>query len=41
MDVERQNMEASVREKRLLVFYNELRSSWKKEFIHRSIYPRG
>jgi hypothetical protein len=30
MDTERQNMEASMREKRSLVFYNELKSSWEK-----------
>jgi hypothetical protein len=29
-DIERQNMEASMREKRSLVFYNELKNSWEK-----------
>jgi hypothetical protein len=32
VDIERQNMEASMREKRSLVFYNELKSSWEKKF---------
>jgi hypothetical protein len=41
MDIERQNMEASMRERRSLVFYNELKSSWGQEIIHRSMYPRG
>jgi hypothetical protein len=31
MDIERQNIEASVREKRSLVFYNELKSSWENK----------
>jgi hypothetical protein len=31
MDFERQNMEASMRENRSLVFYNELKSSWEKK----------
>jgi hypothetical protein len=31
MDIERQNMEASMREKWSLVFYNELKSSWDKK----------
>jgi hypothetical protein len=31
MDIERQNMEASMGEKRSLVFYNELKSSWEKK----------
>jgi hypothetical protein len=31
MDIERQNMEASMREKRSLVFYNELKSSWENK----------
>jgi hypothetical protein len=29
--IERQNMEASMREKRSPVFYNELKSSWEKK----------
>jgi hypothetical protein len=33
MDIERQNMEASVREKRSLVFYSEWRSSWENKYI--------
>jgi hypothetical protein len=32
MDIERQNMEASMKEKRSLVFYNELKNNWEKEF---------
>jgi hypothetical protein len=31
MNTERQNMEASMRGKRSLVFYNELESSWEKK----------
>jgi hypothetical protein len=31
MDIERQNMEGSMREKRSLVFYNEFKSSWEKK----------
>jgi hypothetical protein len=31
MDIERQNMGSSMREKRSLVFYNELKSSWEKK----------
>jgi hypothetical protein len=31
VDTERQNMEASMREKRSLVFYNELHCSWEKK----------
>jgi hypothetical protein len=31
VDIERQNMEASMREKRSVVFYNELKSNWEKE----------
>jgi hypothetical protein len=31
MDTDRQNMEASMRDKRSLVFYNELKKSWEKE----------
>jgi hypothetical protein len=31
MDIERQNMEASMREKSSLVFYNELNSNWEKK----------
>jgi hypothetical protein len=31
MDIERQNMEASMKEKRSLVFYNELKISWEKK----------
>jgi hypothetical protein len=31
VDIERQNMEESMREKRSLVFYNELKSSWEKK----------
>jgi hypothetical protein len=31
MDIERQNMEASMREKRSLVFYNELKNNWEKK----------
>jgi hypothetical protein len=31
MDIERQNMEDSMREKRSLVFYTELKSSWEKK----------
>jgi hypothetical protein len=31
MDIERQNMEASMKEKRSLVFCNELKSSWEKK----------
>jgi hypothetical protein len=31
MDIERQNMEASMKEKRLLVFYNELKNNWEKK----------
>jgi hypothetical protein len=31
MDIERQNMEASMKEKRSLVFYNELKSRWEKK----------
>jgi hypothetical protein len=30
VDIERQNMETSMKEKRSLVFYNELKSSWEK-----------
>jgi hypothetical protein len=41
MDIDRQNMEASMKEKRSLVFYNELKSSWEKKNIHRRMYPRG
>jgi hypothetical protein len=32
VDIERQNMEASMREKRSLGFYNELKSSRKKNY---------
>jgi hypothetical protein len=32
MDIERQNMEASMKEKRSLVFYNELKNNWEKKF---------
>jgi hypothetical protein len=32
MDIETQNMEDSMREKRSLVFYNELKRSWEKKF---------
>jgi hypothetical protein len=31
VDIEKQNMEARMREKRSLVLYNELNSNWKKE----------
>jgi hypothetical protein len=31
VDIERQNMEISMREKRSLVFYNELKRSWEKK----------
>jgi hypothetical protein len=31
MDIERQNMEASMTEKRSLVFYNELKNNWEKK----------
>jgi hypothetical protein len=31
MDIERQNMEASMKEKRL-VFYNEFKNNWEKKF---------
>jgi hypothetical protein len=33
MDIERQNMEASMKEKRSLVVYNELQNNWEKEFF--------
>jgi hypothetical protein len=32
MDIERQNMKASMKEKRSLVFYNELKNNWEKKF---------
>jgi hypothetical protein len=32
VDIERQNLEASMREKRSLVFYNELKSNWERKF---------
>jgi hypothetical protein len=38
--IERQNMEASMREKRSLVFYNESKSSWENK-LYRDMYPRG
>jgi hypothetical protein len=31
MDIERQNMKARTREKKSLVFYNELKSSWENK----------
>jgi hypothetical protein len=31
VDIERQNMEAGMKEKRSLVFYNEFKSSWEKK----------
>jgi hypothetical protein len=31
VDIERQNMETSMKDKRSLVFYNELKSSWEKK----------
>jgi hypothetical protein len=31
VDIERQNMETSMRDKRSLVFYNELKSNWEKK----------
>jgi CRISPR/Cas system CSM-associated protein Csm2 small subunit len=31
MDIERQNMEASMKEKRSLVFYNELKNNWERK----------
>jgi hypothetical protein len=31
VDIERQDMEASMREKRSLAFYYELESNWEKE----------
>jgi hypothetical protein len=31
MDIGRQNMEASMNEKRLLVFYNELKNNWENK----------
>jgi hypothetical protein len=31
MDIERQNMEASMREKRSLIFYNVLKNNWEKK----------
>jgi hypothetical protein len=31
MDIERQNMEASMKEKRSLVSYNELKNNWEKK----------
>jgi hypothetical protein len=40
MDIERQNMEASVKEKRSLVFYNELKNNWEKKFC-RGMHSRG
>jgi hypothetical protein len=36
MDIERQNMEASMGENTSLVLYIELRSNWKKE-IHKEV----
>jgi hypothetical protein len=32
MDVERQNMEARMKEKRSLAFYNALKNNWEKKF---------
>jgi hypothetical protein len=40
MDIERQNMEASMKEKRSLVFYNELKSNWEKK-LYRGMLSRG
>jgi hypothetical protein len=41
MDIERQNMEASMKEKRSLVFYNELRNNWEnKLYIYRYALKR-
>jgi hypothetical protein len=31
MDIDRQNMAASMKEKRSLVFYNELKNKWEKK----------
>jgi hypothetical protein len=31
MDIERQNMEAIMKKKRSLVFYNELKNNWEKK----------
>jgi hypothetical protein len=40
MDVERQNMEASMKEKRSLVFYNELKNNWRRNSIYRHALKR-
>jgi hypothetical protein len=34
-------MEASMREKRSLVFYNELKSNWEKGLYTEVMYPGG
>jgi hypothetical protein len=31
VDIERQNMKPSMRKRRLVAFYNELKNNWKKE----------
>jgi hypothetical protein len=41
MDTERQNMEASMKENRSLLFYNELKNNWEKEIIYRGMLPKG
>jgi DNA repair ATPase RecN len=42
VDIERQNMEASMREKkRSLVFYNELKSSWENKLYIEECTPGG
>jgi hypothetical protein len=40
MDIERQNMEASMKEKRSLVFYNELKNNWEKKLKKRYALKR-
>jgi hypothetical protein len=33
MDIERQNMEASMKEERSSVFYNKLKNNWEKKLF--------
>jgi hypothetical protein len=35
VDTERQNVVANVKQKRLPVFYNELKSSWDKKYVQK------